>query len=79
MNSEERCAWIEFGAWFQSQRQGKRISQQQLAGRIKMDRAYISEVENGKHAVRRPTVIRMAQGAGIDHREALRKAGYIPH
>jgi len=55
-------------------RHAKRLSQEELAARAKIDRTYISALERSVYAASIEVVDRLARGLGVEASELLRRS-----
>lgn len=66
-----------FGSYLENLRREKELTQEQLAQKSKLTRAYITQLENDY--LKRPsamTLIKLADGLDVDHQELFEASGY---
>jgi transcriptional regulator with XRE-family HTH domain len=56
---------VRLGRAIRARREAMHVSQDKLADRIKMHRAYYSAIERGEKNVTLPTLLRIAEGLGV--------------
>jgi len=67
-----------FSDWVRASRRAKDLTLVQVAEKAGVAQPVWSQWESGKATPRRETVIKIADALGVDHKEALVRAGYLP-
>lgn len=76
MTNEKNTLWVNFGAWYKSERRARNISQADAARSADITRTHLSDIENGNTGVKRDTVVRLADAIGTERNETLGRAGF---
>lgn len=70
---------MRFGEYLKKMRERKGYSIRQLASYSGVSDSYLSQIETGKSGVPKPAILRkLASPLGVDYKELLRAAGYLP-
>ena len=65
MNNEDKKLLITLGKRIKSLRSEKKLTQEEVAGSINMDRSYFSDIERGKRNVAAINLIKIASALGV--------------
>lgn len=71
MSLEPNVLLIEFGKRVRDVRKSRRLTQEELARKLKMNPAQVSLIETAQREPRLKTVFRIAAALGVDPRELI--------